>query len=155
MNSSVCPLPTTATVPATTWPACDTCIAPAAVLAFSGLFTNRTTGLALNETPVAPFAGRWLTTEPCVVSNAAAVVNSLVNAARALPEISVTVGGIASVITVDAGRFNPLRTTVRLSTEMLVLNDCRTPPASSAMFPAEDPPDSVDGFIDFENTTTT
>ena len=59
------------------------------------------------------------------------------------------------MITVDPGRFSPLKTTVRLSAEMLVLNDCRTPAASNAMFPAEDPPDSVDGFIDFENTTTT
>ena len=58
----------------------------------------------LTDTPVAPAAGRWLTTDPCVVSNWDAVVKSLVKFASGLPLRSVTPLDIARVIPVDAGR---------------------------------------------------
>jgi len=55
---------------------------------------------------------------------------------------------IASVATVDAGRFRFVSTSVGLSAEMLELKPCLTSRASSAIVLVV----KVDGFIDFENT---
>src|SRR5882762_3779923 len=126
------------------------CKAPGIVAMFIGSLRYNTT-LAFTGTPVAPFPGRWLSTDGFVKSRPGPVANWLSNSGSALPERSVTFLVPTTVTVLDAGHVPTSNVTAQVSAEQLTEGLRFVPLASNAKGVKL----AVFAFSDVEEVSTT